>query len=121
MAKLEEITTFNIGADTYAVADLNDEAKELLRLHLALEEDVMANKMALLKSQHALASVSNMFLDALKKIQPLDVKAIAERQASEALATARTGMAGEIASQRVRDAANGPKPKARKKPAAPQA
>lgn len=84
MAKFEEINTFNLDDKTYAIASLSIEAKDLLRVYLETEDDILKNKIALIKSQHALASMGNMFRDMIKDVEALPIEEIAERQAAEA-------------------------------------
>jgi septal ring factor EnvC (AmiA/AmiB activator) len=107
MAKFEEVTTFNLDNKTYAVANLSTEAKDLLRVYLETEEDVTKFKIALVKSQHALSSMGNMFRDMIKDVESLPLEEIQKRQAAEVLAAAR--MAEEPA--------NDPEPALKKKPA----
>lgn len=89
MAKFEEITTFNVADKTYAVASLSQEGKDLLKVYMQTEDDILKHKVALVQLQHALASMGNMFNDMIKTLEPLPVEAIRAQQAAEALAAVR--------------------------------
>ena len=79
MAKFEDISTFNLDDKTYAVVDLNQESKDLLRVYLETEDDIVKCKIALVKAQHALNSMGIMFRDMIK-----DVPAVSAEQAAAA-------------------------------------
>ena len=70
MAKFEEVTNFNIDDSNYTVESLHQEAKDLLRVYLELEDDIFKSKMTLVKQQHSLNSVGNMFREMLKDVKP---------------------------------------------------
>ena len=70
MAKFEEVTNFNIDNSNYIVESLHQEAKDLLRVYLELEDDIFKTKMALVKQQHSLNSVGIMFREMLKDVKP---------------------------------------------------
>lgn len=89
MAKFEEITTFNLDEKTYAVASLSNEGKDLLKVYMQTEDDIVKHKIALVQLQHAIASMGNMFRDQIKDIEPLPVEAIRAQQAAEALIKAQ--------------------------------
>jgi hypothetical protein len=89
MAKLDEITTFNLDDKTYAVASLDQNARELLTVYLETEEDIRGHKKALLKSQHALASMGNMFRDLIKDLPTLSQEDLARLNAATAIAQAQ--------------------------------
>lgn len=89
MAKFEDITTFNLDDKTYAVASLSPESKDLLKVYMQTEDDIVKHKIALVQLQHAIASMGNMFRDQIKDLEPLPVEAIRAQQAAEALAAAR--------------------------------
>lgn len=91
MAKLEEITTFNLDNKTYNVSSLSTEAKDLLRVYLETEDDIIKHKVALVKSQHALASMGNMFRDLIKDVEPVSQEEMARQQAAQALINATNG------------------------------
>lgn len=107
MAKLEDITTFNLDGKTYAVTALSVEARDLLSIYLKTEDDIKDHKIALLQSQHALNSIGNMFRDLIKEVEPLPVDEIAARQAAEVIAAARQEAA---ANEAPRTPARGKKP-----------
>lgn len=71
MAKFEEITTFNLDEKTYAVASLSQEGKDLLKVYMQTEDDIVKHKIALVQLQHAIASMGNMFREQIKGIDPL--------------------------------------------------
>ena len=99
MAKLDEITTFNLDGKTYAVATLNQDQRELLTVYLETEDTIRGHKKALLVSQHALASMGNMFRDMIKDLPALSqedverlaaVQALSQAPAPQAVATPDT-------------------------------
>ena len=89
MAKFEEITTFNLDDKTYAVESLTQEGKDLLKVYMQTEDDIMKHKIILVQLQHAIASMGNMFRDQIKNLEPLPSAAIQAQQAAEALIAAQ--------------------------------
>ena len=89
MAKLDEITTFNLDNKTYAVASLSQDQRELLTVYLETEETIREQKKALLISQHALASMGNMFRDLIKELPTLSEDDLARLNAASAIAQAQ--------------------------------
>ena len=90
MAKFEEITTFNLDDKTFAVEALSQESKDLLKVYMQTEDDIIKHKIALVQLQHAIASMGNMFRDQIKNLEPLPVAA---QQAAEALIAAQAAEA----------------------------
>lgn len=107
MAKIEDLSTFNIDNKTYAISSLNHDARELLSVYLMTEEDISKHKIELVKSQHALASMGNMFKDMIKDVEPMTDDQIQEhvrQQAAQAVAAANPEQAAKKrpAAKRVR-------------------
>jgi predicted cation transporter len=110
MAKFEEITTFNLDDKTFAVASLSQEGKDLLKVYMQTEDDIVKHKVALVQFQHALASMGNMFRDLIKDVAPLPVEAIRAQQAAEALIAAKGAEpANNPPKRRTAGATGGPK------------
>jgi hypothetical protein len=87
MAKLDEITTFNLDGNTYAVSTLNQDMRELLTVYLETEDTIRGHKKALLVSQHALASMGNMFRDLIKDLPALSPEEVDRLAAAAAVAS----------------------------------
>lgn len=71
MAKIEDITTFNLDEKTYSVDAISPEAKELLKAYLQTEDDIAKNRMTGVQLQHALVSMGNMFREMIKTVDPV--------------------------------------------------
>lgn len=89
MAKLEEISTFNLDGKTYAIDKLDTNAKELLKVYLQTEDDIIKLRISLVQMQHALSSMGNMFKEMIKDLEPVSAEELAARQAAEALAAVK--------------------------------
>lgn len=102
MAKIEDLATFNLDNSTYAIGALGAEARELLSVYLMTEEDIAKLKIELVKNQHALASMGNMFRDMIKDVAPLSAEQIDEmtRQAAAQAIAANQPIPAEPAKKR---------------------
>ena len=65
---------------------LHQEAKDLLRVYLELEDDIFKSKMTLVKQQHSLNSVGNMFREMLKDVKPAGPVALMVPGAADSVA-----------------------------------
>lgn len=74
MAKFEEITTFNLDNKTYSVESLTQEGKDLLKVYMQTEDDIVKQKIILIQLQHAITNMGNLFRDQIKDIEPLSAQ-----------------------------------------------
>ena len=81
----KDIKTFNIDNKNYSVESLSTEGKELLKIYLETEEDAIRAKVALVKAQHALASMGEFFRKLVVDIEPIDLEEFAKQEAAKAL------------------------------------